>query len=65
MNKPLKWSSGEEVKLIMIIVLEKRLQAKFQEIFESLYDIIQSLENVQNLCKKKNFNEFLIAIDSI
>lgn len=65
LNKPLKWSSGEEVKLIMIIVLEKRLQAKFQEIFESLYDIIQSLENVQNLCKKKNFNEFLVAIDSI
>ncbi len=65
LSKPLKWSSSEEVKLILIIVLEKRLQAKFQEIFESLYDIIQSPENVQDLCEKRDFNQFLAAIDSI
>ncbi|PAV28313.1 hypothetical protein CIL05_16890 [Virgibacillus profundi] len=65
LDKQVKWSPNEEVELVMIIVLEKRWQAKFQEIFESLYEIIQSSENVQSLCKKGNFNEFLEIIDSI
>ncbi|GGB54640.1 PRD domain-containing protein [Virgibacillus dakarensis] len=65
LDRPLKWSDNEEVELVMIILLEKRLQEKFQEIFASLYEIIQSSENVQSLCKKRNFDEFLEFIDSI
>ncbi|WP_188455844.1 BglG family transcription antiterminator [Virgibacillus oceani] len=65
LDKPLKWSSSEEVKLVMIIVLENRWQEKFQEIFESLYEIIQTSKNVESMCKKRTFNEFLEFIDSI
>jgi lichenan operon transcriptional antiterminator len=65
LDKRVKWSPNEEVELVMIILLEKRWQAKFQEIFESLYEIIQSSENVQDLCKKRSFNGFLKFIDSI
>lgn len=65
LDKPLKWSAAEEVELVLIIVLEKRLQTKFQEIFESLYEIIQSSQNVKKLCSSKNFDEFLEVIESI
>ncbi|MCT1901944.1 BglG family transcription antiterminator [Oceanobacillus sojae] len=65
LEKPLIWSETEEVQLVMIIALEKRLQTKFQEIFESLYEIIQSPDNVKKLCLSKNYDAFLDIIGSI
>ncbi|WP_373893790.1 transcription antiterminator [Virgibacillus sp. CBA3643] len=65
LNEPVKWSSHEEVKLVIIIVLDRNLQSKFQEIFETLYDIIQSPDNVQNISRMQNFSEFIEYIESI
>lgn len=65
LDEPVKWSSNEEVKLVIIIVLERKWQSKFQEIFESLYDIIQSPDIVQNITKLQSFDKFIEYIDSI
>lgn len=65
LESKVSWSDSEEVSLIFIIVLEEKWRAKFQEIFTALYEVIHSSENILELIKKEDYEDFIQKLESL
>lgn len=63
LDKPIKWSDTEQVSIVFIVVLSDELKPEFQTIFSEFYDIVHSLEQMDRLKRRKNYDDFLSAID--
>ena len=48
---------------MFIVVLSDELKPEFQTIFSEFYDIVHSLEQMDRLKRRKNYDDFLSAID--
>lgn len=57
-KRPVKWEE-ENVRLVMLMSIEKELYIEFENIFENLYSVLSDEESVSKLMNAKNYKDFI------
>jgi lichenan operon transcriptional antiterminator len=57
-KRPVKWEE-ENVRLVMLMSIEKELYIEFESIFENLYSVLSDEERVSKLMNAKNYKDFI------
>ncbi|MBI9043137.1 MAG: transcription antiterminator [Anaerolineaceae bacterium] len=58
LKRPVQWGK-EKVQLVFLINIDSSNEQNFSEIFEQLYEIIQSKNTISKLIKAKNLDQFI------
>ena len=58
----IKWSSGNEVYLVIALAIDPNNKQLFREVFDELSDIVTDINNVTELIKCKNYSELIIKL---
>ncbi|MBC2456094.1 BglG family transcription antiterminator [Clostridium beijerinckii] len=57
-KKPVKWEE-ENVRLVILMSIEKELYIEFESIFENLYSVLSDEERVSKLMNVRNYKDFI------
>lgn len=57
-KKPIKWEQ-ENVRLVILMSIEKELYVEFESIFENLYSLLDDEERVSKLMNVKSYRDFI------
>lgn len=58
----IKWSSGNEVYLVIALAIDPNNKQLFREVFDELSDIVTDINKVTELIKCKNYSELIIKL---